>query len=281
MNVRPSPIAGSWYPRQPEALSWELTQYLDRARVKLPTGKIWGIVVPHAGYYYSGPVAAYAFKCLLGLHPELVAVVSPFHYSHQAPLLTTAYEAYKTPLGLVEVDAQAVKELDHALRERLDYGLTLLHQDREHSLEIELPFLQHILGQFRLLPVMIRDQGLPVAKVLGQALAATLQGRRALLVASSDLSHFYPQKTAHRLDTELLRRLEAFDPQAVMEAEADGVGFACGRAAIASVLWAARQLGANQVRILNHATSGDVSGDLDSVVGYGAALIWQESEGQV
>jgi AmmeMemoRadiSam system protein B len=281
MNIRPSPIAGSWYPRQPEALTWELDQYLDQARVKPPRGTIWGVVVPHAGYYYSGQVAAYAFKCLHGLRPEVVAVISPFHHGHHAPLLTTAYEAYKTPLGLIEVDIQAVNELDRALREHLKYGLTPLHHDMEHSLEIELPFLQHVLGPFRLLPVMIQDQRLAVAKALGQALATTLQGCSTLFVASSDLSHFYPQKAACRLDAELLRRLEAFDPQGVMEAEIEGVGFACGRAAIAAVLWAARQLGANRVRILRHATSGEVTGDLDSVVGYGAALIWQESEEQV
>ena len=281
MNIRPSAIAGRWYPSRPEILTWELNQYLDRARMKPPGGKVWGIVVPHAGYYYSGPVAAYAFKCLQGLQPELVAVVSPFHHGHPAPLLTTAYEAYQTPLGLIKVDAQAVNELDRALRERFDEGLTPLHRDSEHSLEIELPFLQRILGQFRLLPVMVQDQRLPVAQALGQALATTLQGRPALLVASSDLSHFYPHKLACRLDAELLRRLEAFDPQGVMEAETEGVGFACGRAAIAAVLWAARELGANRVRILHHATSGDVSGDFDSVVGYGAALIWQEADKQI
>ena len=281
MNVRPSPIAGRWYPSEPEALTWELNQYLDRARVKPPGGKIWGIVVPHAGYYYSGPVAAYAFKCLYGLQPEVVAVISPFHHGHHAPLLTTAYGAYQTPLGLLEVDTQAVNELDRALRERFEAGLTTLHNDMEHSLEIELPFLQHVLGQFRLLPVMIPDQRPVVAKALGQALAATLQGKSALLVASSDLAHFYPQKTACRLDAELLRRLEAFDPQGVMNAEIEGVGFACGRAAIAAVLWAARQLGADRVRVLHHATSGDVTGDFDSVVGYGAALIWQEDEERV
>lgn len=281
MNVRPSPIAGSWYPGRPEALTWELDRYLDQARVKPPAGKIWGIVVPHAGYYYSGPVAAYAFKCLLGLQPELVAVISPFHHGHHAPLLTTAYEAYKTPLGLIGVDSRAVLELDEALRERLEDGLTPLHHDMEHSLEIELPFLQHILGKFRLLPVMIQDQRIVVAEALGQALAVTLQGRSALLVASSDLSHFYPHKIACRLDAELLRRLEAFDPQGVMEAESEGVGFACGRAAIAAVLWAAKQLGADRVSVLRHATSGDVSGDFESVVGYGAALIWQETDSNV
>jgi AmmeMemoRadiSam system protein B len=278
MNIRPSAIAGRWYPGQPEALIWELDQYLEQAQVKPPAGKIWGIVVPHAGYYYSGQVAAYAFKCLCGLQPELVAIISPLHSDHSEPLLTTAYEAYKTPLGLVEVDCQAVIRLDGALRKALGEGLTPLQQDREHALEIELPFLQRILDPFHLLPVMIRDQRTPVAQALGQALAVTLKDRQALLVASSDLSHFYPQPLAHQLDAELLRRLAAFDPQGIMEAEFEGVGFACGGAAIAAVLWAAKELGANRVNILRQATSGEVTGEYGSVVGYGAAVIWQESE---
>jgi AmmeMemoRadiSam system protein B len=278
MNIRPSAIAGRWYPGQPEALIWELDQYLEQAQGKPPGGKIWGLVVPHAGYYYSGLVAAYAFKCLEGLRPEIVAIVSPLHSDHAAPLLTTAYEAYQTPLGMVEVDTQAIADLDRALQEEFGEGLTPLQQDREHALEIELPFLQRVLDQFCLLPVMIRDQRTAVAQALGQALAVTLKGRPALLVASSDLSHFYPQPLAHHLDTELLRRLAAFDPQGIMEAELEGVGFACGDAAIAAVLWAARELGANRVNILRQATSGEVTGDLNSVVGYGSAVIWQEAE---
>jgi AmmeMemoRadiSam system protein B len=140
-----------------------------------------------------------------------------------------------------------------------------------------LPFLQYILGSFRLLPVMIRDQSPAVAKALGQALAETVSGLQVVFIASSDLSHFYPQAQAQALDTELLRRLEAFDPQGVLDAEVEGVGFACGRAAIAAVLWAAQQLGANRVNVLRHATSGEVSGDFSSVVGYGAAVIWQQN----
>ncbi len=278
MNVRPSPIAGSWYPGHPETLIRDLNQYLDQAQVQSPDGSLWGIVVPHAGYRYSAPVAAYAFKNLKGMHPDTVVVVSPLHFSHRAPLLTTAHEAYETPLGLVEVATSVVKELDRALRARLGYGLTSIRRDPEHSLEIELPFLQHLLGEFRLLPVMIRDQRASVAEALGSALAEVLSGQQMLLVASSDLSHFYPQERACALDTELLRRLETFDPKGVIEAETEGAGFACGRGAIAAVLWAARQLGADRVKVLRHATSGDVTGDFDSVVGYGAAVIWQSSE---
>jgi AmmeMemoRadiSam system protein B len=275
MNIRPSAIAGKWYPGEPKALNRALNNYLEQAAVRPPEGQVWGIVVPHAGYRYSGPVAAYAFKCLYGYRPDLVVVISPLHYNHPEPLLTTAYDAYQTPLGLIDVESAMVDSLSKALQERLGYGLTPLKRDPEHALEIELPFLQYILGSFRLLPVMIRDQSPAVAKALGQALAETVSGLQVVFIASSDLSHFYPQSQAQRLDAELLRRLEAFDPQAVLEAEAEGVGFACGRAAIAAVLWAAHQLGANRVNILRHATSGEVSGDFSSVVGYGAAVIWQ------
>jgi hypothetical protein len=279
MQVRPSPIAGKWYPGNPKALIRELSQYLEQAQVQPPTGVIWGVVAPHAGYRYSGLTAACGFKCLAGYQPDLVAVLSPLHYNHPAPLLTTAYDAYETPLGLVEVDRVAVERLHEALQEHLEYGLTPLQRDPEHSLEIELPFLQHILGSFQLLPVMIRDQSIGAVKALGQALGQALQGQRVLLVASSDLSHFYPHDQACILDQELLRRLEAFDPQGVLEAEEEGVGFACGRGAIAAILWASRQLGADRVSLLRHATSGEVSGDFSSVVGYGSAVIWQGAKG--
>jgi AmmeMemoRadiSam system protein B len=141
-------------------------------------------------------------------------------------------------------------------------------------LEIELPFLQRSLGtEFDLLPVMVRDQSFQVTHSLGLALASVLANRRALLVASTDLSHFYPQDSAKTLDQEMLHRLESFDPIAVLKAEEEGVGFACGRGALAAVLWAAIALGGNRVQILNYATSGDVSGDYHQVVGYGAAVI--------
>jgi AmmeMemoRadiSam system protein B len=278
MTIRPSPIAGKWYPGDPKRLSQDLNYYLEQASVLLPEGRVWGIVVPHAGYRYSGLVAASAFNCLRGSQPELVVVISPLHYHHPAALLTTAYDAYQTPLGLIEVDRLAVNRLNDALQARFGYGLTALKVDQEHSLEIELPFLQHILGSFRLLPVMIRDQGAPVAEALGQALVETLQGLEALFVASSDLSHFYSRQQADLLDAELLRRLEAFDPAAVLAAEAEGAGFACGRGAIAAMLWATRQMGANRVKVLRHATSGEVSGDFNSVVGYGAAVILQVAD---
>jgi AmmeMemoRadiSam system protein B len=236
--------------------------------------------VPHAGLRYSGQVAAEAFRCLGTMRPEVVALVGPMHAPTHARLLTTAHAAYATPLGLVAVDVQAIQRLSQALVARLDTGLMAIRQDDEHALEIELPFLQRALGHVRLLPVMVRDQSARVIEALGAALAEVLQGHSTLLVASSDLSHFNPAARAEALDRELLRRLAAFDPEAVLSADHEGDGYACGAGAIAAVLWAARTLGANRVTVLRYDTSATATGDRSSVVGYGAAVIWQDTSRQ-
>jgi AmmeMemoRadiSam system protein B len=196
------------------------------------------------------------------------------HYAYFETLLTTAHQAYATPLGQVPVDEVGLQAVDSYLEAQLGLTLARVSNDPEHSLEIELPFLQRVLKKpFSLLPVMVREHDPRVVRVLGSALAQGLQGRRALLVASTDLSHFYPQKIANQLDAEVLKRVEAFDPLGVLQVEKEGKGFACGRAALAAVLWAAQEMGANEARVIYHATSGDVTGDYDQVVGYGAAVI--------
>lgn len=276
MDVRPSPIAGQWYPSDPDRLASLVDTYLDKASLPALYGDLVAVMAPHAGHRYSGPVAGHAFAALRDSTAELVAVVSPMHYAYAEPLLTTAHTAYQTPLGTVPVDQESLQRLDDHLAARLGYGLTRVYADPEHSLEIELPFLQRALGrEFRLLPVMVRAQSSEVAQALGQALAAVLKDRPAVLVASTDLSHFYPQRVAEALDSNMLRRVQAFDPAGVMEIEEQGKGFACGRAALAAVLWAARALGADTVQILRHATSGDVTGDYERVVGYAAAAIFR------
>jgi AmmeMemoRadiSam system protein B len=279
LDVRPSPIAGQWYPGNPEKLSSSVDHYINDASLPQLDGDIIAIITPHAGHIYSGPVAGYAFAAIRGMKPELVAVISPMHYPYNEPLLTTAHEAYQTPLGVIPVDTQAVELLNHQLEETLGYGLSYVRRDREHSLEIELPFLQRVIEPgFKLLPVMVREQGRKVTRILGKCLSKTLRGRSALLVASTDLSHFYPQDLANQLDTVMLEAIESFDPDAVIQTEEEGRGFACGRGALAAVLWASKDLGADKVQILRHATSGDVTGDTQQVVGYGAAVVLRQSQ---
>jgi AmmeMemoRadiSam system protein B len=273
-SIRPSAIAGSWYDADPQGLARSVDAYMDRAILSEMAGEIIAVIVPHAGHVYSGPVAGYAFATLRGLSPELVAVIAPMHHVYTQALLTTAHEAYATPLGEIPVDAAAVLDLNGRLRHRLGFDLAAVANDPEHSLEIELPFLQRVIKRpFHLLPVMMRAQTVDVARQLGEALAETLQGRKSLLVASTDLSHFYDQQTAERLDNAMLEQVSAFSPEGIFEVEKNAKGEACGIGALAAVLWAARALGADTVRVLNHATSGDVTGDFRRVVGYGAAVV--------
>jgi AmmeMemoRadiSam system protein B len=277
-DLRPSPIAGTWYPGDAEALARSVDLQLAEAELEPAPGQVVGLVAPHAGHRYSGGVAAHAFRAVAGMSPEVVAVVSPMHQPHPAAVLSSAHAAYWTPLGMIEVDQGLLTAFEAALRRTTELAVVRVARDTEHSLEIELPFLQRCLaGPFRLLPIMLRDQSAAVAQAVGRALSEVLRGRSALVVGSSDLSHFYPAATARRLDGEMLARLAAFDPQALFQAEDEGVGFACGKGALAAVLWAARDLGADVVRLLDYANSGDVTGDDDSVVGYGAAAIYRSA----
>ncbi len=279
MDTRPSPIADRWYPGDSGQLASSVDGYIDAAHLPEIKGEVIAIMVPHAGHAYSGPVAGYAFRAVRGMQPELVAIVSPMHQPYSQPLLTSAHQAYQTPLGSIIIDQGAVAELDQQLEAELGYGLTPVRNDAEHSLEIELPFLQRVLSsKFRLLPVMVRDQTARVGEALGKSLARVLADQAALLVASTDLSHFYHQEQAIKLDMEMLHQVEAFDPLGVLQAEEEGKGFACGKNALAAVLWAARDMGANKVQILKHATSGDVTGDYSGVVGYAAAVITRDEQ---
>ena len=276
-DIRPSPIAGTWYPRNPDVLRQSIDEQLSTAEISLPPGKVIGVVAPHAGHRYSGHVAAHAFKCFEGLEPELVVVVSPLHSHYPGDVFSTGHECYSTPFGEISVDHELLDQIAEEIKGKISF--TKIRQDPEHSLEIELPFLQRVFTHsFRLLPLMILNQSASVAETLGQALAQAIQGKSSILVASSDLSHFYPADVAQKYDETILSRIEAFDPLGVINAEKEGVGFACGRAAIATVLWAARHLGADQVRVLKYAHSGDVTGDNHSVVGYGSAVIYEANK---
>jgi AmmeMemoRadiSam system protein B len=273
-DLRPSPIAGRWYSDDPQKLRYSIRQYIDEAKLSDIKGQIVAIIVPHAGHIYSGPVAGYAFAAIQNLAPDLVAIISPMHQAYYQPLLTSSHAGYHTPLGSVMIDVDAVEQLDRQLEADLGFGLTGVANDTEHSLEIELPFLQVALkNDFRLLPVMVRDQSIRVSQAMGNALAKVLKGRNALLVGSTDLSHFYPQQVAERFDHEMIKQFEAFSPEGMFAVDDGGKGFACGLPAVAAVLWAARELGADQVKVLNYATSGNITGDFSSVVGYAAAAV--------
>ncbi|MBG0784613.1 MAG: AmmeMemoRadiSam system protein B [Anaerolineaceae bacterium] len=273
--VRPSPIAGTWYPGNPDRLRATVATCIDDANPPDLPGEVIGLVSPHAGYRYSGPVAGYAFKTVQGRHFDRVAVISPMHQYYSYPILTSAHQAYRTPLGDIPLAEDILEQINASLSSEVNIPLSAIANDQEHSLEIELPFLQVALdGPFELIPIMLRDQTRRLSKTLGQTLAEALKGDGScLLVASSDLSHFFPESTAHRLDHRVLDTLAEFSPEHLFDLKDSGQGQACGLAPMAAVLWACEGLGADRVTLLNYDTSAASTGDASSVVGYGAAAI--------
>ncbi|MBN2048586.1 MAG: AmmeMemoRadiSam system protein B [Anaerolineaceae bacterium] len=274
LSVRPSPIAGSWYPGAPEQLTAMIDEFLSKAASEAVEGEMIGVIVPHAGYVYSGLTAAYAFKLLTGKQFDQVIVASPYHAPSYDALISSEYQAYHTPLGDVPVDHDSLELVNESLRIAGEPQIKFIRQEREHSLEIQLPFLQRVLdAPFKLIPVMVRSHQPRTLKALAEGLARAAAGGRTLLVASSDLSHFYSEQMAHKLDHTVLNNIEAFSPEQVLQANADGSGQACGAGAIAAVLWTARAMGADHIRTIHYSTSADTTGDTSSVVGYGSAVI--------
>ncbi|MGA9348413.1 MAG: AmmeMemoRadiSam system protein B [Anaerolineae bacterium] len=277
-DIRQSVIAGSWYPGQPDVLRRTLEGYLaDAEKIKLE-GELRALISPHAGYAYSGPTAAYAYKQLEdGPTFETVAVLSPLHQAYLGRFAVTKAGYYETPLGLVEVDAELVEALGK------EVTLNRVGFDGEHSLEIQLPFLQQVLGTFTLLPVMLgesltSDRGLATCRELSAALAKLLRDKRALIVASTDLSHLYDYNDVVRHDRVMVELVERFDVEGLAQALMEGRCHACGGAPVVTALLTAQALGANRAKVLHYTNSGNVTGNRrpgSYTVGYMAAAIYQ------
>ena len=272
-EIRPSPIAGTWYNANPEKLAKQIDGFIQLADAPSITRKIFGLVVPHAGHRYSGATAGVAYRAILGNSYPLVIILSPSHHYYPAQLLSSAHHFYATPLGNVPVHQEALIRLQKELR-NVGIEIKLVAEDEEHSIEIQLPFLQQALaGEFSILPLMMFDQGQETVLCLSQALLKVYDHFHPLVVASSDLSHFHPLRTANELDGNMLKMIADFSPEGVLQVEKDGSGSACGAGPIATALSLAKLAGASGVTVLQHSTSADVTGDSSSVVGYGSAVI--------
>jgi MEMO1 family protein len=272
-EIRRPAVAGSFYPADPQVLSRQVQDFLSRAEKEEIPGEIIALISPHAGFMYSGQVAAQAFKLVQGMKFDAVVVVAPSHRTHFQGASIYDRGGYETPLGLIPVD----KDLCRRILEGSD-SLRFIPQghSQEHSLEVQLPFLQEALGKFNLVPIVISDQGFPTCQKIGQAIAHGVRGKKALLVASTDLSHFHPYDRAVQLDRILLEDIRAFDPQKLAKDLDTGKGEACGGGPVMAVMVASRELGANRSKVLNYRNSGDVTGDRSGVVGYAAAVFYRD-----
>jgi MEMO1 family protein len=268
LTVRPCRVCGLFYRGEPGALRTELGRLLDAVDSPAVPGVIRGLIAPHAGYQYSGPTAARAYALLRGASYETVVVVAPSHREYFEGVSVYSGDAYETPLGLVPIDGEL---RDRLLAETSTVQALTKGHGEEHAIEVQLPFLQYLLPRFSLLPVVIGDQRSDFCLDLGHALGAVLRGKNVLLVASTDLSHHHPALTAQRLDQVVMDDVTRFDAPALLQHLEHGETEACGGGPVIAVMTALRDLGVGRMTVLHHCTSGEITGDRTSVVGYFSA----------
>jgi len=273
-SVRPPNCADDrWYPARPAVLRDDVSGYIERAPVLDLPGKIIGLVAPHAGYFFSGHVAGAAYRQVRGGDYDTVVLVGPDHRGiTQGGLAYADFDAWRTPLGEVPVDRDLLAAIGRQVK------LRAIERDDEHSLEVQLPFLQVALADFELAPIMMGDISPNTCRELGLAIAAAMRGRRALLVASTDLSHYYDDPTARQLDQKTLQYMLDFNPDSLVAALGRGAAQACGGGPVAAVITAARELGAAGAHLVKYATSGDAWEDRSQVVGYAALVLVKPEE---
>jgi MEMO1 family protein len=271
MPIRRAAVAGTWYPGDAASLVAEVDGYLAGVADQDVPGRLVALISPHAGLRYSGPVAAHAYALLRGRRDLTAVLVGPSHRAAFDGVSVYARGSFATPLGEIPIDEALAGAL-------LDVGEGLLDESsphgREHSLEMQLPFLQHLVPGLRLVPLLMGSQARGEVDALAAALGRVLEGRDALLVASSDLSHYHPAPVASELDAKVVGDVRRFDPEALMDRLESFRGHACGGGPMVAVLKAARARGADRAAVLRYADSGDVEdGDKSRVVGYLAAAL--------
>jgi AmmeMemoRadiSam system protein B/AmmeMemoRadiSam system protein A len=274
-EIRKPAAAGLFYPAGAVELSKTIAGlYAEVDRVAL-SGPPLGLIVPHAGYPYSGRTAAKAYKVLVGEHYDSVVVVSPSHTVFFKGSSVYDGGGYQTPIGVVAIDTGLSKKI--ASVSPSVYLSKVGHASGatrgEHALEVQLPFLQIALGTFKLVAIVMGDQEEDSINALGETLATALKGTNTLMVASSDLSHFHANKKARQLDYAVQTAIEKYDSELLIDTLESGRGEACGGGPIAAVMMASRRLGGGEVKFIDYTNSGDTTGDFDEVVGYLSAAI--------
>lgn len=277
-KVRPAAVAGSFYPADPKELAQTVDGFLAQAGA-LEIKDLVAVIAPHAGYIYSGSVAAHSYALLKGRKISRVVVIAPSHQESFGFSSIYDGDAFTTPLGQVPIDrafAAGLVKASSLIRFSIR-GHSVSKDRPEHSVEVELPFLQRVLGKFTLVPIVMGDQSYEACRALGLALAKSIQGTDTLIVVSSDLSHYHPYDDAVKLDRKTLRAIEEWDYLSMSQNFETNTWEACGGGPIIAAMIAAERLGARQARVLKYANSGDTTNDRTRVVGYGAVAIYKDA----
>ncbi len=264
-------VAGSFYPGKAKELDRDIDLYMKQAGEKKLTRDIVCLFSPHAGYIYSGQVAAHSYREILGMKLDVVVVLAPSHRGRFDGASVIPEGIYGTPLGDVPVDGV----IGAKLMESAGFGFIREAHEYEHSLEVQVPFLQKVLDGFAIVPVVLGTTDLDVCRTVAQGITAALagEGRKWMMVVSTDLSHYHPYAEAKTLDHAFAESLKSFNEQEVKRVLASGKAEACGEGPVLAGLIAGKALGGNAVEVLKYANSGDSAGDKDKVVGYLAAAI--------
>jgi AmmeMemoRadiSam system protein B/AmmeMemoRadiSam system protein A len=269
-------VAGMFYPASPDELASQVDAFFEKAESHPVDGEVTAIVSPHAGYIYSGQIAAYGYKAVAGKQFDLVVVLSPSHrvYFKGASIYTAG--DYLTPLGTVYVDREACQAL---IGQDSSFRFYPEAHQQEHALEVQLPFLQRTLSSFKLLPVIMGTQDYASCERLHAALMPVIKGKKVMIVASSDLSHYHSHEEAAGLDRLIVEKIEAFDPEGLDNLLVSGKAEACGGGPIITAMLTAFDLGAHHSKVLSYANSGDVTEDRSAVVGYLSAVFYKKPGG--
>jgi MEMO1 family protein len=270
MTLRAAAVAGSWYSASPVALAAAVDDYLSRADDgPRALSRLVALIAPHAGLIYSGPVAAYAYRQLRTHAFDLIVLVGPSHFvGFEGVAIHRG--GFDSPLGPAEFDEAAASAIMSATTIVREHPTAHV---REHSLEMQLPFIRRVAPDAKIVALLMGWQDAQTARELGDALSVALAGRSALLVASTDLSHYQDAATAAALDAVVIDHVSRLDADGLQRALDRRPDHACGGGPAVAVMRAAQRLGATDAVVLNYADSGDVSGDKSAVVGYLAAAI--------
>jgi AmmeMemoRadiSam system protein B len=277
VKVRRPRQAGAFYEASPDALKRQIEDcFMGKLGpgvlpevAETATRRVIGLVCPHAGYMFSGPVAAHAYyKLAYDGKPNVVVIFGPNHTGYGSGLAVMNEGVWRTPLGDVEVDSETANQIVH---ESNIVDVDDSAHVEEHSIEVQLPFLQYLYdSSFKIVPICFLMQDSPSAKEVGEAVARVLENKKAIIIASSDMTHYEPQESAERKDRKAIEAMEAMD-EARFQSVVEAYGItACGHGPIVSLITAAKALGGQEARLLCYKTSGDVIGDRSSVVGYAA-----------
>jgi AmmeMemoRadiSam system protein B/AmmeMemoRadiSam system protein A len=264
-------VAVSFYDGDADRLSRQIDSFLQNVkRDSFPSGKILALIAPHAGYVYSGQVAAHAYRLVQGKDYQTVVIIGPSHRLGFKGCSIYLKGAYETPLGTVEVNEALASELSEATGFKY---VPQAHQ-QEHSLEVQIPFIQKVLPSAKIVPVLMGIQSRKTITTLATALSEVLPGKKALVIASTDLSHFFPKQKANETDSNTASLIQSFETDSLIRKLGMGENIMCGGGPVVSALLYAQSRGEPGVEILRYADSSDAGGSRSQVVGYLAAVLY-------